>query len=281
MMPVKIDASGRRFVQAEVEVPGSPEAVWQAIATGPGISAWFVPTEIEQVDGVPTKVFANFGPGMDSVANVTTWDPPRRFAADSRDDMGPNDPTIATEWTVEARSGGTCIVRVVHSWFASSDKWDDQFAGHEQGWVAFFRILSLYLRHFPGEPSSGVQAMAMVPLPVSTAWNALTGSLGLVNAAEGQRVSSPGGAPRLAGVVERAGPPEYPELLLRLHEPTRGLAHLFAMPMGGSACLPIRLYLYGDDAKAIATREEQKWQAWIGDRFPPANDATAVGQGAR
>ena len=44
-MPVKKDASGRRSVEAEVEVPGTPEEVWQAIATGPGISSWFVPTE--------------------------------------------------------------------------------------------------------------------------------------------------------------------------------------------------------------------------------------------
>jgi hypothetical protein len=36
--------SGRRWVQVEVEVPGTPEEVWQAIATGPGISSWFVPT---------------------------------------------------------------------------------------------------------------------------------------------------------------------------------------------------------------------------------------------
>ena len=45
-MTVKKDASGHRSVQAEVEVPGTPEAVWRAIATGPDISAWFVPTEL-------------------------------------------------------------------------------------------------------------------------------------------------------------------------------------------------------------------------------------------
>jgi hypothetical protein len=32
----------RRSIQVEVEVPGTPEEVWQAIATGPGISAWEV-----------------------------------------------------------------------------------------------------------------------------------------------------------------------------------------------------------------------------------------------
>lgn len=279
-MPVKRDASGRRYVEAEVEVPGSPEAVWQAIATGPGISSWFVPTEIEQTAGVPTKVMMHFGPGMDSIADVTAWDPPRRFAAESRDGMGPEDPTIATEWTVEARGGGTCIVRVVHSWFTSSDKWDDQFEGHSEGWVAFFRILSLYLTHFRGEPSVLVQSMAMASPPVLSAWHNLSGPLGLANAAAGQHVSSPSGVPRIAAVVERAGPPEYPELLLRLHEPTGGVAHLFAMPMGGSVCLSVRLYLYGDNARRIATREEQVWQAWLSSNFSTANGGSAVAQEA-
>ena len=279
-MPVKLDSSGRRYLQAEVEVPGSPEEVWHAIATGPGISSWFVPTEFEHVDGVPSKVVAHFGPGMDSIANVTLWDPPRRFIADSRVTMGPNDPTIATEWTVEARSGGTCVVRVVHSWFATSDEWDDQLEDVESGWVAFFRILTLYLKYFRGEAGSGVQSMAMASPPVSMAWDALTRPLGLAQAAEGQQVSSPVGVPRLAGVVERTGTPEHPEVLLRLHEPTRGLAHLFAMPMGGSTCLSVRLFLYGDDTKAIVAREDHSWQAWMTDRFPTANDATGAAQEA-
>src|SRR5437867_6177057 len=118
-MSVKKEASGRRSVQVEVEVPGTPEEVWQAIATGPGLSSWFVPTEVDERGGVPVAVRSNFGPGMDSLATVTVWDPPRRFAADSQD-LGPNAPNVATEWIVETRSGGTCVVRVVHSLFASS-----------------------------------------------------------------------------------------------------------------------------------------------------------------
>ena len=59
-MPVNRDASGRRYVEAEVEVPGTPEDVWQAIASGPGISSWFVPTTLdERVGG---SVVCDFGP---------------------------------------------------------------------------------------------------------------------------------------------------------------------------------------------------------------------------
>src|SRR5262245_57925208 len=129
-MPVKKDASGRRYVEAEVEVPGTPEEVWKAIATGPGISSWFVPTRLEECDG--GAIACSFGPGMDSASTITEWDPPRKYVADSRDDMGPNDPTVATEWIVEARSGGTCVVRVVHRWFTDRDDWDNQFEGHVQ-----------------------------------------------------------------------------------------------------------------------------------------------------
>ena len=68
-MSVKKEASGRRSVQVEVEVPGTPEEVWQAIATGPGISAWFVPTEVVERDGKPVAVKSNFGPGMESVGD--------------------------------------------------------------------------------------------------------------------------------------------------------------------------------------------------------------------
>lgn len=42
-MGVKKAANGRRSVEVEFEVNGTPEEVWQAIAIGPGVSSWFVP----------------------------------------------------------------------------------------------------------------------------------------------------------------------------------------------------------------------------------------------
>ena len=55
-MSVTKEASGRRSVQVEVEVPGTPEEVWAAVATGPGISSWFVPAEFEARDGTPVAL---------------------------------------------------------------------------------------------------------------------------------------------------------------------------------------------------------------------------------
>ena len=42
---------------------------------------------------------------------------------------GPGRPDRGDRVDRRRRSGGTCIVRVVHSWFASTDDWDDQFEG--------------------------------------------------------------------------------------------------------------------------------------------------------
>jgi uncharacterized protein YndB with AHSA1/START domain len=268
-MPVKKEASGRRSVEAEVEVSGTPEQVWQAIASGPGISSWFVPTALEQRVGGTTV--SSFGPGnsMDSHATITEWEPPHRFVA--RSEGGPG--TVATEWTVEAKAGGTCTVRVVHSWFADSDDWDGQFEGHSFGWLSFFAILRLYLEHFRGRPSVTVQLMAMSTQATPAAWDALVRPLGLADARVGTRVTTPEGTPELSGVVEIVNPPQWPGLILRLDKPATALAHLFALSMGGPVMLPVRLYLYGDEAAGRAKDVEARWQTWLGERFPPISPA--------
>jgi uncharacterized protein YndB with AHSA1/START domain len=267
-MPVKKDASGRHSVEVETEVPGTPEEVWQAIATGPGISAWFVPTKLEEREG--GAIVLDFGPGMVSEGVIKVWDPPRRFVGENKEGMGPGSPTVADEWTVEAKSGGTCRVRVVHSWFASTDDWDNQYEGVEQGWPAFFRILRIYLAHFRGQPSEVIALMAMSSEIKSAVWDRLLGSLGLARLAEGQRVETAPGAPRLAGIVERVVDKEHEELFLRLEEPTSGVAHFLPVVMGKQVCLSLRLYLYGAQAGAVAAREAPVWQAWIDGLLPAA-----------
>jgi uncharacterized protein YndB with AHSA1/START domain len=271
-MPVNKDASGRRSVEVETEVPGTPKEVWQAIATGPGISAWFVPTKLEEREG--GAIVLDFGPGMESKAVITAWDAPRRFVAENTGGMGPGSPTVADEWTVEAKSGGTCRVRVVHSWFASTDDWDGQFEAVEQGWPAFFRILKIYLAHFRGQPSEVIPLMAMSSESKSAVWDRLLGALGLARLAEGQRVETAHGAPRLTGIVERVVDKEYEELFLRLEEPTSGVAHFLPVVMGSQVCLSVRLYLYGAQARTVAAREAPVWQAWINELLPPADAAT-------
>ena len=264
-MSVKKEASGRRSVQVEVEVPGTPEEVWQAIATGQGLSSWFVPAEFEEHDGKPVAVTLNFGPGMESRSAVTAWDPPRMYAAES-DGWTPGSPSVADEWTVEARGGGMCVVRVVHSLFASTDDWDNQLEGTESGWPGFFRILRIYLTHFRGQRSGMMQWIAPAAGTVGEAWETLTAALGLKGVVAGQRWTARVGVPALDGVVEHVSESPY-NALLRLDKPRPGVAALGAVNFGGSM-VTLNLYLYGDQAAGTVARETPLWHAWIQEHFP-------------
>ena len=265
-MSVKKEASGRRSIQVEVEVPGTPEEVWQAIASGPGISAWFVPAEFEEEGGKPVAVTMNFGPGMESHSVVTAWDPPRMFAKEA-DGWVPGSPPIATEWSVEARAGGVCVVRVVQSLFASTDDWDNQLIGAESGWPGFFRILRIYLTHFRGQRSAMMQVMASVAGTKAEAWATLTAALGLSGAGVGQCWAVPAGVPALGGVVESVSQSPY-GALLRLDKPGPGTAAVYTITFGGSVMATFSFYLYGDQAAGTAAREKPLWQQWIQERFP-------------
>jgi uncharacterized protein YndB with AHSA1/START domain len=265
-MSLHKEPSGRRSVQVEIEVPGTPEQVWQAIATGPGISSWFVPSEVQgRVGG---KVVGHFGPDLDSVATITAWQPPEQFAAESQD-LGPSAPALATQWFVEARAGGVCLVRVVHSLFASSDDWDDQLENVEEGWPTFFRILRLYLSHFSGQSCAIVPLVAVAAGPRSQAWKTLTESFGLTRAQSGERWRAPADAPRAAGIVQETGAGKnHFYALVRLDEPTTGTCSLIVNTVGETVYVQVSCYYYGAQATEIARHEGPHWQTWIEKLFP-------------
>jgi len=265
-MSVKKEASGRRSVQIEVEVPGTPEEVWQAIATGSGISSWFVPTEFEEQGGKPIAMTLNFGAGMEPRSTVTAWNPPRMFATEA-DGWAPGSPPIANEWTVEARGGGVCILRIVQSLFASTDDWDNQLEAAKSGLPGFLRTLRIYLTHFRGQRSAMMKWMAPVAGTEAEAWETLTAALGLKDMSVGQRGTAPTGVPAFSGVVEYVTLSPN-DALLRLDRPGPGIAALGTFNMGGPSIVALNFYLYGEQAAGTAARETPLWDAWFQKRFP-------------
>ena len=257
-MSLKTDESGFRRLELEYEVPGTPEQVWQAIATGPGITSWFVPTKIEERVG--GAVTFHLGEGMDSNGVVTAWEPPGRFAYEEPD-WSPGAPPLATEHLVETRSGGICVVRIVHSLFTSSDEWDDQIESFEGGWTPFIGVLRLVLTHFAGQPCASFRVMNPVPLAEAEAWEALRGALGT--------------AP-FTGTEERGqalGKNEN-QTLLRLSEPAPGIALIGAYSWAGSTQVAMSVYLFGDQAAEVVAREEPRWKEWMASLFTPAGVAS-------
>lgn len=276
MMSVRKEPSGRRSIQVEVEVPGTPEEVWQAIATGPGISSWFVPAEIEEEGGKPVAVKLNFGPGMESTSAVTTWEPLKKWASQS-DGWVPGMPPVAHEWSIEARGGGVCVLRIVSSLFSSTDDWDNQLEATGEGWPGFFRTLRIYLTHYRGQRSAIMQCMGAFGGTEAEAWEKLTAALAVKGAAVGQRCTAPAGVPAVSGSETTnsgfSGTVEYAserphDILLRVDQPAPGVAAIGAFNCGGPIMVALTFYLYGDQAAATAAREKPLWQAWFQKHFP-------------
>lgn len=133
-------------------IAAAPEEVWRAIATAGGISSWMVPTTLEPRIG--GEVSFDFG-AFTLDGTVTAYDPGRRFAyeepwpiAERAEDVSPemvewfsrrrvplervyedlaHATPIATEFVIEARSGGSCVVRIVTSAYGAGADWENEF----------------------------------------------------------------------------------------------------------------------------------------------------------
>jgi uncharacterized protein YndB with AHSA1/START domain len=254
-----------RSIELEIEVPGSPEEVWDAIATGPGISSWFVPHTVDEREGGSAS--ARFGPGpeMEVAERVAAWEPPHRVVFDGGDGVD----GLAFEWLVEARDGGTCVVRLVNTGFGSGDDWDAQYDGMAEGWAMFLLNLKLHLTHFRGQTARAIIPSTMWAGSRDDAWSTLTGALGIpASPAVGERieVNAPD-APTLVGTVVDATPWR---LSLLLDKPASGTAILAAEGRDDHVGVSIWSYLYGTDGAAAAERDEPLWQSWLDERAAAA-----------
>jgi hypothetical protein len=106
----------------------------------------------------------------------------------------------------------------------------------------------------------------------ATAWAAVTEALGIPAApAPGDRIVASGDTPPLAGTVVDSQPGFRMRLILEAPLPGTGL--IAAEGAGESTAISIWLYLYGEEAEAIAAREEPRWSAWLAERGVPAAEA--------
>jgi uncharacterized protein YndB with AHSA1/START domain len=250
----------RRAIELEVEVPGRPEEVWRAIATGPGISSWYVPHTVEEREGGAAT--ASFGPEpeMQVPGRVTAWEPPKRIVFEGAE----GDAGLAFEWLVEARDGGTCIVRLVNTGFGSGEEWDDQYDGLTEGWKLFLSNLRLHLEHFPGQSATSMLPTAMWSGPRAETWTALTSGLGLPERpAVGDHIVTSGDAPPLGGTVLEADPWR---LALLLDQPAPGTAILAVEGKGPQFAVSVWSYLYGAESEGAASRDDPLWRAWLAAR---------------
>jgi uncharacterized protein YndB with AHSA1/START domain len=254
-----------RAIDLSVEVPGTPEQVWEAIATGPGITSWFVPHTVEGRPG--GEVTMDFGPGYGvATARVTAWEPPRRLVLE-----GEEEHALAHEWLVEARSGSTCVVRLVVTGFGTGDDWDAQYDGLDTGWRLFLENLRLHRQRFPGQAARSVIPTQMLPGGRDDAFARVCAALGIPADLEaGAAFRTAGsGAPSLSGTVDDVVRlPRATAYLLVLDDPAPGHGFLAAegAPAADAVALSFYLYLYGERAAELPDTVSP----FLADRFGAA-----------
>jgi uncharacterized protein YndB with AHSA1/START domain len=253
------ETTGREFeVRGEIELPASPEQVWEAIATGPGVSSWFVGRmEIEPRAG--GKASLAVMPGVTQQFTVTGWEPGRRFALQG--DPGTDD---AIEYLIEGRGQSTTVLRFVHSGFLSGD-WDSEYDALSAGDRMYLAKLASYLRYFPGQ-TAAFHVMCWGPQVTDTerVWSAITAAAGLpvspsgATIREGDRgLVSIGRAAPAEAVVDYLAPPI---LGLRTSDSFYRFIH------GYQSAVVVEQHAFADDEEARKHAEEG-WQDWLSESF--------------
>jgi len=248
--------------QHELRVHGTPQQVWQAIATARGLTAWMLPTELDPRLG--GRVRFEMGPGQSSEGEITAFEDNRRIAYDEdwatlAGHPGADVTPLATEFLIEAESGGTCVIRVVSSAYGTGAEWENEFwSGMDQAWEPMLDHLRTYLAHFAKQHAS-------TDASTDSAWVELAASpsdvigraraaLGLpsVGADVGSAVDGAG----LRGSVDRLG---TGNLTVLVDSPFDGFVALATLHEPGdtpTTLAMVHTYSFGEAA-------DIDWQQWL------------------
>jgi uncharacterized protein YndB with AHSA1/START domain len=163
--------SKRFSSETELVVDATPEQVWDAIATGPGIDSWYMGrSEVEPGTTVRTA-FGGYAPDQ----TVTAWEPGKRLAYG--EEPGPDGRFFAHEFLVEGRAGGSTVIRAVASGFLPGDDWEAEYDAMTFGMAMFHRTLAEYLNHFAGRTARPITVFGPAVSDWAAAWRSLTVAL--------------------------------------------------------------------------------------------------------
>lgn len=242
-------------ITKEVLLEATPEQVWESIATEAGLAAWFRPAPVDPASEM-----------------VVAWEPGRHLAI--RTPAAGDGSMHAFEYLIEARGGGSTVLRFVHSGFAADD-WSEEYEPLTSGgWDMYLHTLAQYHAHFPGRRAVYVEAEGPASSAAPEAWPILADALGTGRPAEpgsDVRIELPGTGP-LHGVIDYATKNfiglRTPDALIRLHGRWKlGMA------------VAISHHAYSDSFDAEATKHA--WKAWLDQTLTagPDSPGDAVGNG--
>ena len=233
---------GRPFeIRREIRLAASPEQAWEAIATGPGLTAWFMPMDMDPDSPL-----------------VTSREPGRRLAI--RTPSEADGSFQAFDYRIEPAGPGGVVLRFVHNGFTSDGWGDDYEVMTGFGWDMYLHTLDQYLTHFAGRPAVYLEAEAPESSTKAEAWPRLIAALGLTEPVEmgaAVHIDLPGvGA--VEGIVDYATPTflglRAPLALIRFH----GRA-LIGMPVAVSQ----HTYVSTFDVDSA----QRGWESWLAGIF--------------
>ncbi|WP_066371051.1 SRPBCC family protein [Herbidospora mongoliensis] len=184
-------------VREGIVLPASPDEVWEAIATGPGVDSWFMgANDFEPgVGGAGRQTVA----GFTTRSEVTGWEPGERLAFTT--ETAADGSFMAFEYLLEGREGGSTVLRFVHSGVLTGD-WEDQYDALSVGDGLYLRKLHAYLTYFPGRVAEYALFEIGRPTPdAARVWAAFLDAFSLGQPLEKGSVNVPGLNPDDAQVV--------------------------------------------------------------------------------
>lgn len=239
-------------VRKEIEIEGTPEEVWEAIATGPGIDSWFMGSNsVEPGEGGVVRMTL---PGWTLEATITAWDPPNRL--ETRTEEGEDGRVMAFQYLIEGREGGSTVVRFVHSGFLAGDGWEEEYEALREGDPAYVFKLAEYVKYFRGRTAVPVSAYGP-QVDRERAWTVFRDALGFsgeVHERDPVRFT-PEGLPPIDGVVDFVSPSF-------LGVRTNDGMYRFIHGLGGTVVLGHHIF---SDVDQQAT--ERAWQDWVERAF--------------
>jgi uncharacterized protein YndB with AHSA1/START domain len=234
----------------EFEFEASPEQVWDAIATGPGIDAWFMGhSEVEPAEGgAVTFSLGDFS----TEGTVTTWNPHKQFAYRSAE--LPDGSFMSFEYLIEGRDGGSTVLRMVQSGVLD-DNWEAEYDALDKGWNLYLHTISEYLEHFTGQTPKTVDAMGAQAADEESAWALLKSGLGLNGS------PTPGDSVHLP-VVDEDGVIDYVDTPTAIGVRTTDGLYRFSGRFGG---MSVGHHIFDADLDQAAA--EKSWQSWLIDLY--------------
>ena len=237
----------------EITLDATPEQVWEAIATGPGVDSWFMGrTEIEPGEGGTNSLDMMDIMGFVQKSTITAWEPGKRLAF--REDS-PDGTLAAFEYLLEGRDGGSTSLRFAHSGILDDD-WEAQYDGLKAGDLLYLKQLATYLKYFPGRHAT--RNLFLVGPAVSDTervWSRFADVLSLTGEiTEGApvRLNVPG-LPATDGVVEFLGEPYFVGVRTPhgIHSLIKGYRDVLVVGYHG--------FSEDEDEKEI----ESAWRSWL------------------